>query len=977
MKILLKISLILSALFAFLTAQADNKIPLWIGVSGEDLPLYSNYLPVFKINCDFEILPDGKGSLIYGANDPRLMDRNMNIYNLEGRKDSIGIKIEIVGDGTLNVYRYGYHPDDNMNMALASHRIPNLKKGLNNLSVTSNLGHTEIFINGEKICYIPINPIGNGGDYIAFPVLAEMAIEIPLEDKAKFSNLSVSNLRDPGNILYHSPDIYTETTSIILPVRSMPLLKTSIPVSDVNNLKSAIIDATARGIYDMYVNGERVSDDYFYPGSTQYNKTHLFHTFDIKPLLKSGENEILVQLAEGWWSGGATFTGENWNFYGDRQSFQAKASLEYANGQTETFVTSPLSWSYTIQSPLIEGSFFQGEIYDATNSDHTTFVWKPTVEIAIDSTVNKSIGSWDAINLRPSFGDRVKAVDTLQAISMTQPRPGVFIYDMGQNFAGVPEIDFNALKPGQEVTLRYAEVLYPDMPRYADNAGMIMTENIRAAMNKDIYRAAGKETETFSPRFTLHGFRYIEITGIDDPLPLSSVRGIPVSSIHKFNAHYECSDSLVNRLWENIKWSSLSNFISIPTDCPQRNERLGWMGDISVFAPTATKLADISPLIAQFLTSVRDCQLENGKFPDVAPTGFGFGGLLWGSAGITVPWEYYCQYGDLSLLKEHYPAMKKYIDYILNNTIDNETGIIVQDRAWGDLADWLSPEYDKTDKSLLWECYFIYNLAIMTDVAQLLGLTDDAREYEKLRLERIKFFKDNYVDKVTEKTIFSAFDPDRKGNVIDTQVSYVLPIAMGIYNSPQFIENFLNTVTRENHGDDGTICPPYSLMTGFIGTAWILDALSKCDDPGDAYKMLTSINYPSWLYPVTQGATTVWERLNSYTHKDGFGKNNSMNSFNHYSFGSVGNWLISNSLGIKVNPDNTIIISPEADPTGSIDHASGWLDTKFGKIESSWEIEGNKVIYKVTLPSGCHAIFSHKGKEYQLKPGDNSFSFPL
>ena len=258
------------------------------------------------------------------------------------------------------------------------------------------------------------------------------------------------------------------------------------------------------------------------------------------------------------------------------------------------------------------------------------------------------------------------------------------------------------MKPGTRICLRFAEVKYPDLPEYKDNTGMIMLENIRAAMAQDIYITKGGE-ETILPRFTYHGYRFVEITGIGDPLPTESVKGVVLSSIHELASRYETSNAKVNKLWENITWSSFANFISIPTDCPQRNERLGWAGDISVFSRTATYLADVPQFLRRYLRSMRDVQREDGRFPDIAPLGGGFGGMLWGSAGITVPWECYQQYGDKVLLAEHYDAMKRYISYILAKTVDPKTNLLVQNRAWGDLCDWLGLEDNRNDKSLLWE----------------------------------------------------------------------------------------------------------------------------------------------------------------------------------------------------------------------------------------------------------------------------------
>ena len=946
------------------TTSATGLIPFegaqWIAADSSELPLYADYLPVFLLGFDVDVPPGSSVSVLFGLDDPRLMNRNMNIYGLENRKGESYIRFEIEtaksggmsasGDSvssaaasgspaprdSIRIYRAGYHPSDNASRPLKSFPVDNLTHKGDKIEIAENLGHTEIFVNGEKVGYVAINPVGNGGDYLAFPVLGGLGVNIPENSKARISEVTVSNFREPRNEIARLEGPFTTSASFRFPERSMPEMRTAIDINPEKQVAKATVNATAMGIYDLYINGKRVHDDYFLPGSTQYNKTHLYHTFDITPLLHSGSNPVGVQLSEGWWSGPATFVGENWNFYGDRQAFLAEITVEYTDGSSDRFVTDPAKWEYSVDGPLVVGSFFQGEIFDASRRDSGSRTWHKAVSPDMEEIRFPFPGGWNDAGLRPSYGDRVLPVDTVTAVSMCEPRQGVWVYDMGQNMAAIPCIGFTRLPKGREITIRHGEVLYPDMPQYEPNIGMVMTENLRAAMCADKYIASGEPHETFSPRHTLHGYRFLEITGLDEPLPLSAVRSIPVSSVSGFKAHFECSDSLVNRLWENIKWSTQSNFISIPTDCPQRNERLGWMGDISVFAPTATKIADLQPLLRQYLQTVRDCQEENGRFPDVAPTGFGFGGFLWGSAGITVPWEYYRQYGDTVVLREHYPAMKRYIDYVMRETIEPSTDLLVQNRAWGDLGDWLSPEYDKTDKSLLWECYLIYDLEIMRDVARLLGLEEDADEYSGLAEKRKQFFAATYVDLDTEKTRWSAFDANKQGAPVDTQSSYALPLAMGIYDTPRFRDNFMASIERENLADDGTVCPPYSLMTGFIGTAWVLHALSAIDRDDAAYRLLTSEAYPSWLYPVTQGATTVWERLNSYTHKDGFGKNNSMNSFNHYSFGSVGDWLLTHCLGIKISPAGEVTVNPTPDPTGRIKFARGWIDTPSGRIESSW-----------------------------------------
>lgn len=957
--------LILFASLAFFPSRASSPLDgaRWIGAPADSLPLYSPYLSVFRIDCDVNVADGEKIALFYGMNDPRLMDSNSNIFNLQNPADSSWIKVEVDSRGSIALFRSGYHPSDHPSVPLAQFPV-SLKPGSNSLSVRSNFGHTDIFLNGDHVGYFGINPNGNGGDYLAFPVLAVMKLDIP--DGCSVSDLKIRNLREPSSVLHSESSVFSSSTPNFLPVRSMPRLRSQFVVDSLN-VANATLTASARGIYDVYLNGSRVNDEYFLPGSTQYNVSHMYHSFDLTDKLLPGENEIEVVLGEGWWSGPATYSGENWNFFGDRQSFISSLQVDYADGSSVCILSHPDSWQCCVDGPLVVGSFFNGEIFDNSPRSHH---WFPAVEVPLDSsTVASSVGSWSDVSLIPSFGDRVLPFDTLCAVSLSEPRPGVFVYDFGQNMAAVPSISFSRLAPGQSVAMRYAEMLYPDMPQFESLAGMLMTENLRAAISRDLFIARGDSSEIFSPRFTLHGFRFLEITGIDSPLPLSSVRALRLSSVHDIKAHYECSDSLVNRLWQNICRSTLSNFISIPTDCPQRNERMGWMGDISVFAPTATLIADVDPLLNQFLQSVRDCQSPDGRFPDVAPTATGFGGILWGSAGITVPWALYGRYADLSALSLHFHSMQRYIDYILSSTLDPSSGLIVQNRAWADLGDWLSPEYDRNDKSLLWECYFIHDLAIMSDVSRILSRPDLAAHYDSLRSSRIDLFKSVYIDPATSRTRFSSFDPSREGRLFDTQASYALPIAMGIVTDSLFINNLIATVERSNVSDSGVACPPYSLMTGFIGTAWISEALSRAGRPDVAYRLLASTSYPSWLYPVTQGATTIWERLDSYTHSRAFNNNNNMNSFNHYSFGSVGRWLIERSLGINVDPDGQVIISPQPDVAGgSISWVSGWLDTPRGRISSKWEVKGDSVVFTISLPPDLPATFSVPGYSRPLNP---------
>lgn len=968
----------------------------WIGGGDGDMVLYSHYLPVFRLNYVFRLdRQTTQTAFLYGANDERLMDKNKNLYGLTNKRDQSYIKIELDartvqsgGQAIVKVYRAGFCPTDKPQVPLDTFHIPaslfnkhNLYKE-HRLFLSSNLGFTQFAFDNEthRIGETNLNPLGQGGDFIAFPVLGDVGFCLQQGKLLADSRIEIRNFRSPSNLLVTLYPPSSETLNginlsayLTNPSRNAsPMLRTVFHTQD-KKIAKARLYVTARGIYDFYINGKRVGNDYFNPGATQYNKTHLYQTFDITSYLQEGANAAGAILSEGWWSGGCTFTGENWNYFGDRQSLLAKLTITYADGETEHIVTRPDTWKIFSHGPVIYGSFFQGEVYDARRESdiegwstvsYDDTEWHAAQEVPLDGTICTTseeniprVDDYSHYHLTGQFGPTVKAVKELTAQSVEEVRPGVFVYDMGQNMAGVPRITLTECKPGQRVCLRFAEVKYPSLPAYKEHEGMIMLENIRAAMAQDIYIARGGY-ETIAPRFTFHGYRFIEITGIDRPLPLEAVKSTVLSSVDHLASHYKTSNPKVNKLWENITWSTYANFLSIPTDCPQRNERLGWAGDISVFSRAATYLTDASQFLHRYLCAMRDVQRQDGRFADIAPLGGGFGGMLWGSAGITIPWECYLQYQDKALLEEHYPAMKHYMQYLLDQCINKETGILDQGESWwGNLGDWLGPENNRNDNTLLWEAYFIYDLNIMQQVAGILGHKEDNAFYAKLHSDRIKFFNKTYIEPGTGCTRFAC-----KEGPIDTQTSYVLPLAFGII--PDSMRSKVaaclqNTIARKNKTDEGITCPPYSLMTGFIGTAWICKALSDCGYSDTAYRLLQQTSYPSWLYSVEQGATTIWERLNSYTHTDGFGKNNRMNSFNHYSFGAVCSWMYNYSLGIQPDAGNPgfqhFFLQPTPDPTGRMTYAHGYYDSTYGRIESGWGITSQSVRYTFSIPANTSA----------------------
>ncbi|WP_185781823.1 alpha-L-rhamnosidase [Croceivirga lutea] len=1015
----------------------------WIGGSKEDMVLYSHYLSVFKLEYALQLDAKSKSnqaSFLFGGNDTRLMDKDMNIQGVKVGKDESYIRFELdvaAVDGSesglakFNIYRVGYAPEDSNEKPFKSYGIPlglinaKNKNEKHTFYIECNFGIFRVYLNGKdennELTKNPnaddnprapkginLNPVGSGNNYISFPMVADIGFYVGAGQKASFSKINIRNFRAPSislfsdgfekesdynglfaehinvnsNLNLKNGSLYiaggAEGTLVLAnpSKNAAPMLRTEFSASH-EKVTKARLYVTARGIYEMYLNGKRVGDDYFTPGLTQYNKTHMYKTYDVTDLIES-ENALGAWLSEGWWSGNITYSGENWNFFGDRQSLLAQLVVTYSDGTEKVITTNNTDWKLYTDGPILYGSFFQGEAYDAnreanikgwTTIDFDDTDWKFAVQVPLEGTTYESDAlSYENMELIGQIGESPSIVKELTPVRVDEVRPDVFVYDLNQNMVGFPEIKLPPGKAGDTITMRYAEVKYPDLREYDPNVGMVMLENIRAALTQDIYIRKGGE-ETIRPRFTFHGFRYLEITGIDEPLPLGDVKGLVVSSIKNLASSYETSNVLVNKLWENITWSLRSNFLSIPTDTPARNERMGWSGDINVFSEASTYLADVDPFLSRHMLAMRDIQREDGRFTDVAPVGGGFGGTLWGSAGIIVAWEVYQQYGDKALLEEHYDAMKRYVTF-LSSKIDPETGIINE----GPLGDWLSPEGFKNEDTAFWTAYHLKDLEILAKTAILLDKGSDAEVFQKQYEERKRFFNKTYVDASTGKSLhlgnqslrFGPPLPEDKqkkaGDFVDTQASYAIPLNMGVLNKEnkeKAVSNLVATIQRPNEDELGVMRPKYSLMTGFIGTASLNHALSDNGKSETAYRLLQQTSYPSWLYSVKNGATTIWERLNSYTVENGFSGNNSMNSFNHYSFGAVAAWMYNYSLGIQRDEKNPgfkhFVLQPKPDPTKEMKFAKGYYDSMYGRIKSEWMWQDDGWKYKTTVPANTSA----------------------
>ena len=1007
----------------------------WIGGDDSEVQLYSHYLSVFKLNFGLQLdakTRSTRAGFVLGGNDLRLMDKDLNIQGVASPRNANYISFELniapLKSGkpaVLEVYRVGYAADDSAQKPFQTFEIPdhllnlNTQYEMHRVYLHNNFGIFQIFVDGETAenevsksdtdsPYAPkginLNPVGSGNNYISFPMLADIGFKVDAGQTANFESFEIRNYRAPSNVLYweqpradytgiFSKALGTEvigTTSglrvaggsngtLILadPSHSAtPMLRSEFNLQE-KPIKKARIYATARGIYELYLNGNRVGNTVFAPGLTQYNKTQQYQVYDVTTMLRSGkDNAFGAWLSEGWWAGNITYSGEHWNYFGDRPSLKAVLEVTYEDGTQSQIITEPTTWKLFTDGPIRYGSFFQGEVYDAQKEaavsgwdapGYEDDQWKDAVSVPLEGTVFTGL-DYSELVFRSQIGLPPTVVKTLTAKSRTEVRPGVFVYDMGQNMVGVPEIDIINGKAGDTVVLRYAEVLYPNLPEYAGNEGMIMLENIRAALTQDLYILKGGP-EVIRPRFTFHGYRYLELSGIAQAPSVSEVKGQVISSIPHLDSYFETSDPLVNRFWENITWSLRANFLSIPTDTPARNERMGWSGDINVFSQAATYLAGVAPFLSRHLLAMRDIQREDGRFTDVAPVGGGFGGTLWGSAGIIIPWEVYQQYGDTRILEEHYEAMVRYLNF-LDSRVDPETGRIDE----GPLGDWLSPENAKNDNTLLWTAYHAYDFWILSETARILGKTKDAERYHARYATRKAYFNNTYVDAKTGKTIHSGYAgrmfgppppgyaPPKPGDPVDTQASYAIPLNFDLFHleyKALAAQHLAATVQRSNMDDSGVLRPAYSLMTGFIGTASINPALSASGNTADAYQLLLQREYPSWLYPVVNGATTIWERLNSYTLEDGFGGNNSMNSFNHYSFGAVGAWMNRNVLGMQRDPKSPgfkhFFLSPTPDPNQEMTYAKGHYDSPYGRISSAWKQDETETVYEFTIPANTSA----------------------
>lgn len=999
----------------FETGFMDESLRPWENAKwiGQEKPsLYADTKGVFAVEARLKIL-GSSGGIVFGAGEERLRDKNKNIMGVEG-ESRISYEIDISSHrAKLIVKRLGYCKADMEDHILASTDIadvdnpentpitPENKRDWHTLRVEVYGNTAKAFVDGicvdgqwKSLPFLPgkdifvgrqLNPLADN-DTITFPRLNHMGFTLPRGGETLAMYATVTDLQEPcaklyslnsqtapscierdGEILRISPE-NDENSLIVDPsCGGIPIFRREFKLN--KDVRAARLYISARGIYDGVLNGKAVagaiqykeldalgdrSEVFLQPGASQFDRHLFYNSYDITDKLLPGDNALSVLLSSGWWCDSQTFSLPNHNYFGDRPSFMAKLSIEYTDGSIETIVTDTKEWKLYEEGPIRYSAFFAGERYDARREaaiegcympGFDTSGWKDPVVVEVPRREKPSgaFHMWPVPNMtEPKLvshpGKPVKLIAVACAQSVKQVKPGIFVYDMGQNLVAVPHIKLKG-NAGDKIWLRYGEVCYPYLEQYGELGGMILTENLRDAESSDIYFCKGdKNGELMFPRFTFHGYRYVEISGTKNPPLPQDVKALVISSFPEPKTEFSCNNKDINRLFQNILWSQRANFISIPTDCPQRNERMGWMGDAQVFAATAAYNDDVRLFFERYLVSVRDLQLPSGQFPCIAPIGGGFGGVAWESAGLIIPWTLYRQYGDIKLLRDNFSAMLSYGEYLLNKLSGD---ILSFADARGGLGDWLATDLS-TDTGLIWNAIAIYDMEIIAKSAAILGESEAEKKYSGL-YKRLKLgFNRSFFN--SQSCRATAAD----GSITDTQCAYALPLYYGLYTDENraLAAKRLAELTKELG---------HTLTTGFIGTPCIAPALEENGYTETAYKLLSQSKYPSWLYPVSQGATTIWERWNSYTVENGFGGNNAMNSFNHYSLGAVGYWMISGILGIKPQEQGFQHIRIAPAFNREFGGAKGYYNSPWGKIMVGWQYSGSKLSLELSIPANTRA----------------------
>lgn len=691
-------------------------------------------------------------------------------------------------------------------------------------------------------------------------------------------------------------------------------------------VKSAYLEITSLGCYIAHINEKRVGKFVLAPGWTSYDKRLQVQKYDVTDLIKKEENVIEITVGEGWHLGRLTWFSKR-VYTAKQPAVLCELVILYDDGSQEKIVSDENF--YVAQSQILFSSIYDGELFDARQKE---FEWEKCA--VIDYTKDTLIAQ---------EGEEIVEAERLKPKFVTKSQTGFYILDFGQNMTGYVEFTCDAPR-GTVIELCHAEIL--------DYWGDLYTENLRSAKQRIQYISDGTR-RTYKPHFTFQGFRYVRVANWPGELNPDDFTAIVVHSDMRRTGYFKCSNSKVNRLFENIIWGQKGNFLDVPTDCPQRDERLGWTGDAQVFIKTATYNFDVEKFFAKWLNDLRSEQLPDGGIPAVIPDvleGRSNSSAAWGDAAVICPWQIYLAYGSREILERQYESMRRWVEYIRKQG-DNEflwnTG-----RHYGDWLALDAPYGTKkgaTSEALIATAYYAYSTSLLIKAGKVLGR--DVTEYEKLYENIRKAYQNEFI---------------KDGRLIcETQTAYVLTIYFELADNLDELGNILNKMIIDNG---------YKLKTGFVGTPYLLLALSKTGHHDTAYSLLLQEEFPSWLYSVNQGATTIWE------HWDGINEEKKlwdpeMNSFNHYAYGSVGQWMYEVMAGIRIDERKpgfkNIIFEPVADRRISFVEAE--VHSRHGKVYSRWELDGDKVRYKFIVPEGCTGHIVLPDGTYDVQEGTYEF----
>lgn len=719
--------------------------------------------------------------------------------------------------------------------------------------------------------------------------------------------------------------------------RPSPLLRKVFQLK--KDIQSATLFISARGLYEAMINGQRVGQDYLTPGWTAYQARIQYQAYDVTNLLLKGNNAIGVSLGNGWFRGEIGFT-KSKNLYGTELSLISQLEVTFKDGTTVQ-IQSDKDWQSSL-GPILSSEIYHGEVYDArkeipawSKAEFTGTGWSP-VEV-------KSFPK----NLIGTYNEPVRKRERIKAVKLIITPKGEQVIDFGQNMVGWVEVKARGAA-GTRLEILHAEVL--------DKFGNFYIENLRRAKQSNEYILKGSGQEVFEPHFTFQGFRYIKLIGFPSVINLDDFTGVVLYSDMELTGQFECSNPLINQLQHNIQWGQRGNFVDVPTDCPQRDERLGWTGDAQAFARTAAFNFGVQNFFAKWLQDVAADQRPNGSVPFVIPNVLGptaGASAGWADAATIIPWNMYLIYGDTALLKRQYPSMKNWVKYMTDSSRQNlwNKGFHFGDWLFYSLGNDTDGRSAVTDKYYIAQCFYAYSTQLVIQAAEVLGRKEDVAQYSRL-LENIKSaFLNEYMSRNGRPTS-------------STQTAYVLALQFDML--PEALragaaKRLVDNIASYN----------YHITTGFLGTPYICHVLSRFGYTDIAYKLLMQQTYPSWLYPVKMGATTIWERWDGIKPDSTF-QSAGMNSFNHYAYGAIGDWMYRVVCGIETQEPGykKSIIRPEL--SDSLQFAKASTLTPYGKISSGWKKEMGSTWYEVDIPANTSSTIIFPTKDPAKVTLDNA-----